>query len=185
LRDVLDDLAAPPPGSGSGVAVAISLAMAGSLVKMVGAASTGVWPDAAAVTAQADMLCRRAAQLIEDEAEVFAKALDALRSTENGHRSDADRVRILRESAEPPMRLAELAADIAQLGALGARFGNPDLRADAVGAVVLGASGAQAAAHLVKINLVIKEGDPLLVRARWAVTEAERCLGLVGLDVRA
>ena len=58
------------------------------------------------------------------------------------------------------------------LAALAAELGDGTYRADAAAAAVLAAASAQAAAHLVAVNLTVKEGDRRLVRARASAEQA-------------
>ena len=69
-------------------------------------------------------------------------------------------------SAAVPLEIAETAADTASLAALAAELGEGTYRADAAVAAVLAAAGARAAAHLVAVNLTVKDGDVRLARAR-------------------
>jgi formiminotetrahydrofolate cyclodeaminase len=182
---LLEDLAAPPPGPSGGVAAAAALSMAAALVSMVAGASAEAWPDAAGVAAQAERLRGRAARLVDDGAVAFAAALAALRPAGSERPEDSRLGEAMSAAAQPPVRTAELAADVALLAALAGREGDPDLRADAVVAATLAAAAARAAAHLVEVNLVVTEGDPELVRARRAATAAGEAAAVDGGARRA
>jgi formiminotetrahydrofolate cyclodeaminase len=86
----------------------------------------------------------------------------------------------LSRAADAPLRIAETAADVAELGATLAEEGNPNLRGDAAAAAILSEAAARAAANLVEINLATTETDERIGRARElaraARTAAERAL---------
>ena len=71
----------------------------------------------------------------------------------------------LLRAAEVPLRIAEAAADVAELAALTAAEGSPHLRADATAAAALAEAATRAAAHLVDINLATVRGDAHSARA--------------------
>ena len=76
-------------------------------------------------------------------------------------------------AAEPPLAIAEAAAEVAELArAAGARRGRPALRGDALAGADLAAGAARAAARLVEINLADAPGDARVERARAAVARA-------------
>jgi formiminotetrahydrofolate cyclodeaminase len=72
---------------------------------------------------------------------------------------------------------------VAALAAYAAELGDAALRADAAAAAALAAGGARAAAHLVEVNLGMREGDERLARARAseraAAEAAERLLASI------
>ena len=72
-------------------------------------------------------------------------------------------------AAEPPLAIAEAAAEVAELGRTVAAEGRPALRGDALAGADLAAGAARAAARLVEINV---PGDPRVERARAAVARA-------------
>jgi methenyltetrahydrofolate cyclohydrolase len=74
-------------------------------------------------------------------------------------------------ASEPPALVAELAADVAELGIDVAASTSPAVRGDALAGVVLAEAAASAAARLVAIN--VKSGD-LLERARLAEQRASK-----------
>ena len=74
----------------------------------------------------------------------------------------------LLQAAEVPLRIAEAAADVAELAALAAAEGAPHLRPDATAAAALAEAATRAAAHLVEINLAIVPGDRHSERAALA-----------------
>ena len=72
----------------------------------------------------------------------------------------------LLQAAEVPLRIAEAAADVAELAALAAAEGSPHLRPDATAAAALAEAATRAAAHLVEINLATVPGDRHSERGR-------------------
>jgi methenyltetrahydrofolate cyclohydrolase len=167
LGDFLERLGSGRPAPGSGSASALTVAIAAGLVVMVARHSADCWDDSAGIAAQALALQARAAPLALADAEVWAQALEAL---EAARADEAPANGVLEAkldlSAAVPLEIAETAADTASLAALAAELGDGTYRADAAAAAVLAAAGARAAAHLVAVNLTVKDDDIRLVRAR-------------------
>jgi formiminotetrahydrofolate cyclodeaminase len=180
LDDFLDRLAAGGQAPGGGSAAALSVAFAASLVAMVARCSRETWAEAAGVAAQALAIKGRASQLARADAEAWQEASAALGSAgaeASDERRDFQLQQKLRRAAEVPLEIAELGADAAALAALVGEYCEGAFRADAAAAAALAAGGAGAAAHLVEVNLAVREGDEQLKRARaseQAATEAAR-----------
>jgi formiminotetrahydrofolate cyclodeaminase len=161
----------------------LTVAFAAGLVAMV-ARSTDAWEDAQGVSAQALAVRDRAAALAASDAEAWEDALAALRRADRGAGPGGDRGSFELEqkldlAAAIPLEIAELGAASAELAALAAERGNPAHRADAAAAAALAAGAARAAAHLVEVNLVVREGEDRLLRARRSEqAAAERVLAL-------
>lgn len=173
LGDFLERLGAGKPGPGSGSASALTVAFAAGVVVMVARRSEGSWEDSAGVAAQALALQAKVAPLALADAQVWEEALDALAAVrEDGSTPNGDLERKLDLSTTVPLQIAEAAADTALLAALAAELGDGTYRADAAAAAVLAAAGAHAAAHLVAVNLTVKEGDRRLVRVRACEQQA-------------
>jgi methenyltetrahydrofolate cyclohydrolase len=147
---------APAPGGGSSSAVVAGLAAA--LVEM----SARLAGRSDAVSAAGE-LRRRAMKLAEEELSSYAPVLAA--------RSDEERSAALVVASEPPARVAELAADVAELGLDVAASTSAAVRGDALAGVVLAEAAASAAARLVAINV---ESGAVLERARQAERRAFR-----------
>ena len=150
-----------PLGGGAGAAETVAIA---ARIAHTVATRSGGLPGLAA---QAAALERRACALAEANAVAFAAALESLRSDDHpglGLRMTA--------AAEVPGRIAEAAADVAELALALSREGSEDLRPDAVIAATLAEAAAAAAAHLVAVNLVVGEGDPRAAAARAAADAA-------------
>lgn len=168
LDDFLDRLAAGGQAPGGGSAAALTVAFAAGLVAMVARCSRGSWEDAGGVAAQALAIRERAAHLTRDDAEAWRVAVDALAeaSAERTGGRDRELEEKLGRAAALPLEIAELGADAAALAALVGEYCDGAYRADAAAAAALAAGGAGAAAHLVEVNLAVREGDERLLRAR-------------------
>ena len=168
LDDFLDRLAAAGQAPGGGSAAALTVAFAAGLVAMVARCSSGSWEDAGGVAAQALAIRERAAHLTRDDAEAWRVAVDALAeaSAERTGGRDRELEEKLGRAAALPLEIAELGADAAALAALVSEYCDGAYRADAAAAAALAAGGAGAAAHLVEVNLAVREGDERLLRAR-------------------
>jgi formiminotetrahydrofolate cyclodeaminase len=164
IDTLLDALAAEEPAPGGGSAAAIVGAMAAALCAKVARFSG----DGGAV-AQAEALRRRLTTLAAEDAAAFAAALTELRE----RRDDFDLGRALALAADVPLRIAEAAADVAELGASLAERGKADLQPDARAASVLAAAAARASALLVEANLGAAPGDERVGRARGLADGAE------------
>jgi methenyltetrahydrofolate cyclohydrolase len=151
------------PVSGGGPLAALATASAAELLASIARASTKNWPEARGVAAQAESLRDRATPLAGLSAEAYERALQ----TEGG---DDELGRAYAQAAEPPLRIAEAAADVTYLAALVAECGDPARRADAVTAGLVAAGCARAAAELVAVNLTVSTNDE---RVRWANILAE------------
>jgi formiminotetrahydrofolate cyclodeaminase len=167
LGDFMERLGTRGPSPGSGSASALTVAFAAGIVVMVARHSADSWDESAGIAAQALALQARAAPLALANAQVWDEAVEALEAA----RADEAQVNGELEakldlSAAVPLEIAETAADTASLAALAAELGEGTYRADAAAAAVLAAAGARAAAHLVAVNLTVKNGDVRLVRAR-------------------
>ena len=176
LRSLLQPVPGVTPAPGGGAVAALSIALAAELIAMTARASEQ-WPDGAAAAAQAVTLRDRATKATRDEGVAFPAAIEALRSSRT---STGDRAALgpaLDEAAALTVRIAQAGADVADLASFAVAAGHPDLRADAVVAVVLAEAGARAAAHLVAINLAVTKGDARLEAADGAAASAAAARG--------
>ncbi|HEV7132765.1 MAG TPA: cyclodeaminase/cyclohydrolase family protein [Gaiellaceae bacterium] len=174
VAQLLDELAGPvPPGGGS--AAAVTVAMAAAVVAMAARASLESWDAAAGAAAQAETLRARAAPLAQHTAEGYEAAL-AVRDGVAAlvpEKRDWEIGRVFSAAAEPPLEIARVAADVAELAAEVATRGEPRVRADAIAAATLAAAAARAAVTLVSANLTAVDGDP-------RVAEVERLARIAG-----
>jgi formiminotetrahydrofolate cyclodeaminase len=184
LDDFLARIAASDASPGGGSAAAFTVAVAAGLVAMVARCSHGSWPDGPGVAAQALSIQKRAAPLAQTDARVWDEALAALRSAgDPGSAGDEELEQKLELAAAVPLEIAQLGADVAELAALSSERCEGAYHADAAAAAALAAGGARAAAHLVRVNLAVREGDARLARARKseqaALDAAERALKVI------
>jgi formiminotetrahydrofolate cyclodeaminase len=168
VAGLLDALADPEPTPGGGAAAALAAAMAAGLLAMSARASRDSWPDAAGIAAQAEALRDRIAPLADRTSAAYAEVVDLLGDPgdEPSERRDFRLGAALARAGEMPLRLADAACDVADLGLLVVERGVPDRRADAAAAVVLAEAAARVAAHLVGMNLASRPGDERVARAR-------------------
>ena len=171
---VLDELAGPvPPGGGS--ALAFTVAMAAAVVRMAARASEDSWDAALGIAAQADALRYRAAPLAQLDADVYDRAL-AIRdgaAALPAEKRDWEIGKAFIAAAEPPLEIARVAADVAELALEVATSGEPRVRPDAMAAATLAAAVARAAVSLVEANLTAVEGDARIAEAEDLASAAE------------
>jgi formiminotetrahydrofolate cyclodeaminase len=185
LRTFLERISSDGLAPGAGSAAAVTVAFAARLVAMVATCSRTTWEEAAGVVAQATSISDRATALAHTDAAAWEDALIALRDAESAPGDDPRRdltlERKLEAAAAAPLEIASLGADAVALASLAAERGDAAYRADAAAAAALAAGAARAAAHLVRVNLGVRESDSRFARAlaseRAADELAERLLG--------
>jgi formiminotetrahydrofolate cyclodeaminase len=173
LDRFLDLLSSGEPAPGGGAAAAVAVALAAALAGMAARLAAKHLPDAAELTQKAEELRTAATPLARADAAAYADVIAAQRKGANVREA-------LSEAAEVPLTVAGTGAEVAGLAARLAEDGNPNLKGDAVAAVLLAEAGARAAATLVEINLAGDEQDERLARVRelvGAATEARRAVG--------
>jgi len=182
LPALLEELAAPREVPGAGSALAVALATSAAVVQMAARLSPQSWSDAAGVAAQADSLAERAARLVDDDAEAYRRALEARAAadeTDKPERRDWALGQVTAAAAEPPLALARLAADVAELcAAAGARV-EPRVHADVAAAAALAAAVARGARELVAVNLTALPGDARVEEADRLTAAAEAAAATV------
>jgi len=181
LPALLEELAAPREVPGAGSALAATLAAAAAVVQMAARLSPESWTDAAGVAAQAESLRERAAKLIDDDAQAYQHALEARAAADASQRPeqrDWSLGRVTAAAAEPPLALARLAVDVADLCAAAGRRVEPRVHADVAAAAALAAAVARGSRELVAVNLTALPGD-----AR--VEEADRLVGAAEAAARS
>jgi formiminotetrahydrofolate cyclodeaminase len=174
LKEFLDAIAAETPAPGGGSVAAVVTEMAAALAAMVARFSREQWDGARGAVAQAEALRKRAAPLAQEDADAYEAVLAALRMPKDLEPEVRNALigETLSRAADVPLRIAETAADVAELGATIAEHGNPNLRGDAAAAAVLGEAAARVAANLVEINLATTEQDERIGRARELTVSA-------------
>jgi len=176
LPALLEELAAPRAVPGSGSALAAALAAAAAVVQMAARLSADAWPDAAGVAAQAGSLRERAAALVDEDAEAYRRAVEAQSAPTadpSPERRDFALGRTVAAAAEPPLALASVAADLAQLCAASSGRVESRVHADVAAAAALAAGVARGARELVAVNLTALPGDPRVVQAESHAAAAE------------
>jgi len=145
--------------------------MAAGLTAMAARFSRDAWDGAAGAVAQAEALRKRVAPLADEDAEAYENVLTAMRMPKalDPETRDALIGSALSRAADVPLRIAEAAADVAELAAVLADVGNPNLRGDATAAALLAHAASRAAANLVEINLGMTAQDERIDRARTLV----------------
>ena len=142
----------PAPGGGAVAAIAASLAA--GLTAMAARFAPDEWERRAEVVGRAEELRARVEPLADADAEAYG-AYMADRTDENVERIIAI-----------PFELAEIAAEVAELAALVAAEGNPNVSGDAAAGADLAAASASVGARLVRINA--SPGDVRVEEARGA-----------------
>ncbi len=174
MEAFLDELAERKRVPGAGTAAAFTAAMGAALVARGARYSGAVWREAEAAAAQAEALRARILALREPLERTFAEALADLDEPRD---PDPDRRnfalgRALERAMEPLLKLAEAAADVADLAAEVAERGAQELRPDVEGGAALAESAARTAAVLVASNLGAGPGDERVARAEHSAATA-------------
>ena len=138
MHDFLEAVPARTPAPGGGAVAAIALSLACGLTAMAARFAPEDWERRAEVVARAEELRAAAQPLADADAAAYAQYLR--------DRTDPDAVVAI------PFELARIAAETAELAALVAAEGNPNLRGDAAAGADLAAAAATMAARLVAIN---------------------------------
>jgi len=176
LPALLEELAAPREVPGAGSALAAALATAAAVVQMAARLSPESWADAAGVAAQAEALRERAVQLVDEDAEAYRLALEARAAADEKARPeqrDWALGQVTAAAAEPPLALARLAADLAELCAAAGERVEPRVHADVAAAAALAAAVARGSRALVAANLTALAGDARVEEADQLVSAAE------------
>jgi formiminotetrahydrofolate cyclodeaminase len=152
LGEFLDRVASDSPAPGGGSVAAVAVALAAGLAGMAARLSTGQLSDAPELADRADASRRRVAPLARADAESYGPVLDASREPD-----PETRVARLRDAlsgaADVPLAVAMAGSEVVGIAARLAEEGNPNLRGDALAAVLLAGAGVRAASALVGINL--------------------------------
>jgi formiminotetrahydrofolate cyclodeaminase len=174
LTALLEELAAPREAPGAGSALAAALAAAAAVVQMAARLSAESWTDAPGVAAQAESLRERAARLVDEDAEVYRRALEARAAPpDKQERRDFALGRATAAAAEPLLQLARLAGDLAELCSAVAARCEPGVHADVAAAAALAVGVARGARELVAVNLTAAPGDERVVETEQLADAAE------------
>jgi formiminotetrahydrofolate cyclodeaminase len=178
LRDLLTQVADESVSMAGGAATAAAVALAAGLAGNAARRSRDSWAEAGAMAGQADALQARAADLVEQGARAYAEAAARLKGGSDDEAEEAGPQRdwklgvALGRAADTPLALAETGADIAELCAEVADHCDPSACPDAVAGAMLATAGADAAAHLVEVNLATGPEDERALAAREAAARA-------------
>ena len=171
VGEFLDLVASDTPAPGGGSVAAVAVALAAGLSGMAARLSTGQLADAPELADQADSFRRRVAPLATADAESYGSVLAAYREPDPEARTA--RVRdALSGAADVPLDVAEIGNDVAGVAARLAEEGNPNLRGDALAAVLLAGAGVRAASALVFINLSSANVDDDRLRRANSLVDA-------------
>jgi formiminotetrahydrofolate cyclodeaminase len=177
LGDFLDAVADGSPGAAAGAGAIVATSIAAGLVSMCARRSAGSWDAASAATGQAECLRTRAAALLGEAEAAHEQAVERLdrRANESGEAPDQRDWQLgqaLRRAAQAPALCADVAADVAELGAETAVRCEPGCRADAIAACRLAEAAARISADLVEINLAVGSDEQLRAAAAGSAEHA-------------
>jgi len=148
LAPFLDGLAAPSPEPGLGTAAGLTAACAAAILEMA-VAATPDWPGPRDVVARASAIRSELLTTIDTNAGLHTLALAA----KHGEGDVVTAGQALRAAADGLLEIVATATAVAEMAAEALDDVRADERADLAGAVALAEGAAQAAAHLVVINL--------------------------------
>ncbi len=175
---LVDDVAARTPAPGAGAVTGLVATLAAALAAMVASFS-----DDKATVARCEALRQRVAPLADEDGAAYERYLEAVRLPRDREDRQTRAIDALSAATDVPMRMVEVAAEVAEHAARLAREGNPRLRGDAVAAALVAAAAARSAAALVAINLGGREafaGDPRPDRARGLGAAAQAAADAAG-----
>lgn len=173
VRELLEQAAGESPTPGAGSVAALTAALAAGLTAMAARGSSR-WGEAAAVCAQASVLQERLEELAPANDEAYEHALAALHLPSELDTAMKNQLigESLERAAAVPLAITEAASDVADLAAYVAQEGDPRMRPDAAAAALLALGAARAAAHLVEINLGVRQRDERLLQAQRLAADA-------------
>jgi formiminotetrahydrofolate cyclodeaminase len=175
VADLLDDLAERTPAPGGGAACALTCAMGAALVEM--ATSFGSAQGLELVRDRAHAIREEVSGLAFADGQAYGSVLEALRMDAGEQRAQCldDAVA---GAIGVPMRVLELAAEVAMLAADVAETGNRNLEGDALAGSLLAEAAARSAATLAQLNASMLSrhaiADAHLERLRPALAKATR-----------
>ena len=182
LREVLAELGSTTEPAAAGVATALSCSLAASLVELsaelaaVRLAEDNEHPDPEGAARMRSLSSRAGelrARLLEAADEDVVAYAQVARADDAEARDTA-----LAAAADPPLAIAECAAEVAEAAAETAARARPwAFGADAAVAADLAAAAARGAAQLVDANLGSGSDDPRVARARESAERASGALG--------
>ena len=166
LRELLERIASSEPVPGAGPSAALTCALAAALVEMVCAVSLRKEPSAAleARRERAAALRGHSCLLAERDMAVYGEVLAARRR--RGEPGGGEGLqRALAAAADPPLAIAEAAAEVTGLAADAYADAHGAVRGEALTAAVLAEAVVRACASIVTLNLGGAPSDPRRARA--------------------
>jgi methenyltetrahydrofolate cyclohydrolase len=160
LEEALDRLASANTAPGAGAAAAWCCALAAALVEMVARVALAGGEGSAAMERRlqrAGELRTRAVSLADEDAAAYKAAIDA---------APERRAEALSAAADPPLAIAEAAAETGKLAAAASAEVKGPIRGEADTAALISAAATRSAARLIELNLAGSPEDPRLARAR-------------------
>jgi formiminotetrahydrofolate cyclodeaminase len=177
VESFLDALAAGTPAPAGGSAAGLAVAQSAALCTMTAQLSRRMLSAVRAdqLVLDTERIRRTAASLVDLDAEAYSRVINASRAAKLGAQATTAHTETVAEAmshaADVPLRIVELAVEVAKLARVLARDGNPALRGDAATAGLLAHAGGQAAATLVRINLASAPDDARLARLEALLAE--------------
>jgi formiminotetrahydrofolate cyclodeaminase len=160
LEETLDGLASESPAPGAGAASAWCCALSAALVEMVAGVLRARGEGSSALErrrSRAGELRAAALRLADEDAAAYRAVIDA---------PPERRRQALSAAADPPLAIAEAAAEAGALAVASAADARGPVRGEADTAALLAAAAVRAAARLIELNLGGAPDDPRLIRAR-------------------
>jgi formiminotetrahydrofolate cyclodeaminase len=151
LKEFLDAVPARTPAPGGGAVAAIATALAAGLTAMAARFAPDSWERRGEAVGLAEELRALVEPLADADAEAYGAFMAA--------RTDETLERIV----AVPDQIVSIAAEVAELAALVAAEGNPNVSGDAAAGADLAAAAAAIAARLIAINA--RDGDERIARA--------------------
>lgn len=175
VAEFLDAMADRTPAPGGGAAAAVTCAMAAALVEM--ASSFASAHGLGHVRERAHAMRTEVAALAHADGAAYGEVLTALRMPHGDERTQTlDQA--VGVSIAIPMRVLEIAAEVAALAAEMAETGNKNLEGDALAGALLAEASARSAAMLAQLNVSMLSrhavSEAHLERLRPALAKATR-----------
>jgi len=175
VTDFLDSLAERTPAPGGGAAAAVTCAMAAALVEM--ATSFGSARGLERVHRRAGELRREVQLLAHADGEAYGVVIEALRMPPGNERHQSLDAAVGGAIA-CPIKILEIASEVATLAADVAETGNRNLEGDALTGALLAEAAARSAATLAQLNVSLlsrhASADAHLQELRPALARATR-----------
>jgi formiminotetrahydrofolate cyclodeaminase len=159
IEPFIEQLAAPTATPGGGSAAAASAAMAAGLASMVASMSrtrkayAQYEPQLSEAVARLAVLREELKAAIDADAASYNAVMKAYKAAKESEDSAALINAALREAATVPLRVAERAAEVAQIAATLGAISSPMMKSDLTTSIALAAAAIQGALANVHINL--------------------------------